>query len=111
MFRGETVTVLTRQKIGTGPGNSPIYSDVETRVRNVLVAPGPRSDVIESNRPAGVDVVYNLHFPKVFTGSLRGARVRVRGEIFHVIGDPRPYRHTLTPGSWDRPVEVERRDG
>lgn len=111
MFVGETVVVITREQTGTDPGNSPIYGDVETDVDNVLVAPGPRSDALDSNRPAGVDVVYNLHFPKAFTGSLRGARIKVRGEEFPVIGDPRPYQDNLTPGSWNRPVEVERRDG
>ena len=110
-MRGETVTVITHEETGRDPGNNPIYGDVETDVENVLVAPGPRADVIESNRPEGVDVVFNLHFPKSFTGSLRGARIKVRGEVFHVVGDPKPYQNNLTPGPWNRPVEVEDRKG
>ena len=110
-MRGESVIVITRTETGRDGGNAPIYSDSETTVTNGLVAPGTRSDVIDSNRPEGVDVAYNLHFPKTFTGSLRGLRVKVRGEAFHIIGDPQPYQTNLTPGKWNRPVEVERRDG
>ena len=87
MFVGETVVVITREQTGTDPGNSPIYGDVETDVDNVLVAPGPRSDVLDSNRPAGVDVVYNLHLPKTFTGSLRRA-IEIRDRrCQHPLGD------------------------
>lgn len=111
LLQGEGVTVITRTEVGRDPGNSPIWADVEQVVDNVLVSPGPRADVIESNRPEGVDVVYTLGFPKTLTGSLRGCRVRVRGEAFHVVGDPRPGQDNLTPGPWNRVVEVERRDG
>ena len=110
-MRGETVAVIARTQTGRGPGNTPIWAEAETTVGNVLVAPGPRTDVLDSNRPAGVDVAFTLHFPKTFTGSLRGCRVRVRGEPFHVVGDPRAYQDDPTPGDWNRPVEVERRDG
>lgn len=110
-MRGETVVVVRRERTGTGPGNTPIYGDVETTVHDVLVAPGPRQDVVESNRPDGVEVAFNLHFPKTFSGSLRGAQVVVRGEPFDVIGDPRPYTLANTPTRWWMPVEVERVDG
>ena len=110
-MRGETVVVITRTETGRGPGNSPIWTEAEVAVGNVLVAPGARADALDSNRPSGVDVVFTLSFPKAFVGSLRGCRVRVRGEAFDVIGDPRPYQDANTPGDWDRPVEVERRDG
>lgn len=110
-MHGETVVVVTRTETGRGPGNTPVWAESETTVDNVLVVPGPRADVLEPNRPMGVDVVFTLHFPKTVTGSLRGCRVRVRGETFHVVGDPRAYQDNLTPGEWNRPVEVERRDG
>ena len=110
-MHGETVVVISRTETGRGPGNTPVWAESETTVGNVLVVPGPRADVLESNRPMGVDVAFTLHFPKTVTGSLRGCRVRVRGETFHVVGDPRAYQDNLTPGEWNRPVEVERRDG
>ena len=108
---GEAVIVIRRERTGTGPGNTPIYDDVETPVSDVLVAPGPRTDVDGPIRPDGVEVAFNLHFPKTFSGSLRGAQVVVRGEPFDVIGDPRPYTLANTPTRWWMPVEVGRTDG
>ncbi|MGO1319928.1 MAG: hypothetical protein ACTII7_07775 [Galactobacter sp.] len=107
-IKGETVTVLTRERTGTLPGNTPEYTDVETTVDNVLVAPGALSDVTGSIRPDGVKVAWELHFPKTFTGSLRGARVKVRGgPAVPVVGDPHPYTDANTPGAWNRPVRLE----
>ncbi len=76
-------------------------------VHNVLVAPGPRTDVVDSIRPKGVKVVYTLHFPKPYAASLRGARISVRGQpALDVVGDPRPYTAENTPGDWWMPVEI-----
>ena len=112
MIRGETVTVITRGVIGRDPLNNPIYGDTETSVEDVLVAPGPRTDVIESNRPDGVEVQWTLHLPKTFVGSLRGASIKVRGgDPLAVIGDPQPFTDANTPGRCNRPVEVQRADG
>lgn len=113
MIKGEQVTVYRRAKTGEDPGGNPVYEDVAEVVENVLTAPGPRDDVANAaRRPEGVMVSWSLHFPKTFTGSLAGARVSVRGqEPARVIGDPGSYMDALTPGMWNRPVELERADG
>lgn len=112
MIRGEKVTVVTRERIGTLPGNTPQYGDVETVVDNVLVAPGTGDDVVGSIRPDGVKVAWTLHFPKTYTGSLRGARVKVRGgDARPVIGDPAPYTLANTPTRWWMPVQLEDVEG
>lgn len=109
-IRGEDVIVVRRERVGTLPGNTPEYADVETPVKNVLVAPGPREDL--PDRVDGTKIVFNLHFPKTFQGSLRNASVKVRGgDALPVIGDPQPYTGANTPGAWNMPVEVERADG
>lgn len=111
-MKGESVTVISRVETGRDPGNAPIYGDVETIVDDVLVAPGPRSDVIESNRPEGVKIAWTLHFPKTFSGSLRGARISVRGQkALSVVGDPQPYTAANTPTRWWMPVELEAVEG
>lgn len=111
-IQGEDVVVVRREQVGTLPGNTPEYAEVETTVENVLVAPGARADVFDAERPDGTTVVFNLHFPKTFSGSLRNASVKVRGgEPLAVIGDPQPYTGANTPGDWHMPVEVERVDG
>lgn len=113
MIVGETVVVHTPQVVGTDPGGAPIYGTPATAtVDDVLVAPGARDDVLESNRPEGVRVAWTLHFPKTFAGSLRGCSVSVRGgDPLRVVGDPQPYTDANTPTRWNRPVELEAVDG
>lgn len=108
---GEAVVVERRVRTGTGPGNTPIYEWVGETIGDVLVAPGPRKDVEGPIRPDGVEIAYNLHFPKTFTGSLRGAKIVVRGEPFAVVGDPKPYTLENTPTRWHMPVEVSNVEG
>lgn len=112
MITGEAVVVERRQEVGRDPGNAPIYEWVPETVEDVLVAPGPRADVVESNRPEGVEVRFNLHFPKGYPAMLRGARISVRGgEPLNVIGDPQHFTEANTPGRWSMPVEIGRTDG
>lgn len=109
---GEQVVVERRVETGRDAHNQPIYAFVSETVDDVLVAPGPRTDIPDTDRPEGTVVAWNLHFPKTFTGSLRGARVRVRGGApCPVIGDPQPYTLENTPTRWHLPVEVARADG
>lgn len=109
---GETIVVHSREIVGTDAGNNPILEWVDTKVTNVIVAPGSRSDVDASNRPDGVKVAWELHFPKTFTRELRGCEVTIRGEHRgRVIGDPHPYTLANTPGRWWMPVEVEDVEG
>lgn len=111
-IKGETVIIIRRERIGTLPGNTPEYAEVETPVENVLIDPKPGTDVTDSVRPDGTRAEYILHFPKTFVGSLRGASVRVRDSgPMQVEGDPQPYTNANTPGPWNRPVAVYRVDG
>ncbi len=105
-MKGEVVTVESRIRVGVDDLNSPVYEAHCSDVGNVLVVPGASSDVEGSIRPDGVKVSYTLHFPKTFSGSLRGCRVKVRGEWFSVIGDPKPYTIENCPTEWCMPVEV-----
>lgn len=111
-LKGETVTVHREEMVGRDSHNNPIYEQVDEVVENVLIAPGPRTDIEESHRPSGTKVAYNLHFPRGYPTTLRGAQVSVRGdEPLAVIGDPRHFNEHNTPGPWTMPVEVERTDG
>lgn len=113
MITGESVIVETHTAIGHDTHNEPIYEWVQQSVENVLVAPGPRTDIPDVARPEGVVVAYNLHFPKTFDGELEGGRIRLRDEPepLLVIGAPRPYTLENTPTDWWMPVEVRRADG
>ncbi|WP_119697040.1 hypothetical protein [Microbacterium halotolerans] len=111
-MKGEKIVVERKQTIGEDAHNVPIVDWVPETVENVLVAPGARADIPDVDRPAGTVVAWNLHFPKPYAKSLRGARIRVRGgKPCKVIGDPQPYTAENTPTEWWMPVEVDRADG
>jgi hypothetical protein len=106
-MRGESVDVESRVGSGLDELNNQAYTYAVTNVSDVLVSPGPRADIIESNRPDGHLVKWTLYFPKSYTSELEGCRVKVRGEWYRVVGSPGRYPDANTPGKWDMPVEVE----
>lgn len=107
MIRGETVEVWVYTDQGRDALNNPVRAwRVEAVVPNVIVAPSSTSDLAGTIRPDGVEVVLVLHFPKTYSAPLRGRRVKVRGVFYEVIGDPIAYQQDMTPGEWDRPVNV-----
>jgi hypothetical protein len=109
---GETVVVERPVETGRDAHNEPIVEWVSESVADVLVAPGPRADISDAMRPVGTVVEWNLHFPKSWSGSLRGARISVRGGVpCGVVGDPQPFTLENTPTRWWLPVEVSRADG
>lgn len=75
-----------------------------------VVCPGATSDM-DATRQEGVTVAYTLHFPKTYSGSLRGCSVEVRGTRYDVVGDPQRTTDAATPGPFDMPVEVTSSDG
>lgn len=105
-MKGETVKVKTFTETGTDPFGGPTVSEKVVEVENVLFSPGATDDVFASNRPDGVRVLFTLHFPKTFSGSLKGAQVYVCGDWYDVIGDPKPYMEKNTPGDWWMAVEA-----
>lgn len=80
-------------------------------IENVLVAPSGTADLEPGMRPDGDSVTLTLHFPKTYTGSLRSARLAVRGVMYEVVGDPQPYIDQNVPGAWNRQVTVRLVEG
>lgn len=112
MITGEPVVVERPVQVDVDAGGNAVIEWVSETVEDVLVSPGPREDVVDSNRPDGVQVQWTLHFPKGTPATLAGARVRVRGgDPFSVVGDPQHYMPENTPGRWSMPCEVGRVDG
>lgn len=106
MIRGEQVVVIRPIETGRDSMGEPLREWVEEAPVAAVVAPGATAD-LDATRPQGVRVAFTLHFPKSYEGSLRGCKVRVRGDEYRVIGDPQPYAPQNTPGRYNRPVEVE----
>lgn len=112
MIQGESVEVWAPEETGRDALNNPTTSwGLEAVVPNVLVAPADSADVENSIRNGGDLVVWALHFPKTYSGSLRGRRLKIRGKLYKVEGDPVAYQRELTPGSWDRPVRASLVEG
>lgn len=107
LLTGETVIV--EREVPGGPdefGDPSPGVWVPERVDDVLVAPGPTSD-LDGSRPDGVRVKWSLSFPKGYPATLRGARVIVRGgPPCWVVGDPQHLTAANTPGRWSMPVEL-----
>lgn len=112
MIHGERVTVFAQVK---GSEDSYGVPSVEYRaqraIENVLVAPSGTADLEPGMHPDGDAVTLTLHFPKAFTGSLRSARLAVRGVMYEVVGDPQPYTDANVPGAWNRTVQVRLIEG
>lgn len=112
MIQGERVTLFVPVR---GPDDSYGVPSVEWRaqsaIENVLVAPSGTVDLEPGMHPDGDSVMLTLHFPKTFTGSLRSARVAVRGVMYEVVGDPQPYTDQNIPGPWNRPATVRLVEG
>lgn len=112
MIQGERVTLFVPVK---GSKDSYGVPSIEWRansvIENVLVDPKVTVDLEPGMRPDGDSATLILHFPKAFTGSLRSARLAVRGAMYAVVGDPQPYTDENVPGAWNRPVMVRLVEG
>ena len=105
----EQVAVI-RSTIERDDLGEPVFGEQAREEVRCVVCPGATSDM-DATRPEGVAVVYTLHFPKTYSGSLRGCSVEVRGETYDVVGDPQRTTETATPGPFNLTVEVTRADG
>jgi len=122
MVNGTDISVELRDRSARdGFGNDVEAYAAPQTVGNVLVAPGACAE-LDASRPEGVRVAYTLHFPKGWSGDLRGARVALEAAPsasdatwdpprYRVVGDPRPYMDENCPTPWHMPVEVEAVDG
>lgn len=94
-------------------GNETAEACERETVDNVLVSPGPTSDM-EAARPDGVVVALSLHFPRGYAKPLANCEVELPepwAGRYRVVGDPRPYIDADTPTPWHLPVEVEAAHG
>ena len=110
LIAATSVEVIQRVAVGSDRYGAPIYEDSTETVDNVVVHPGGTEDLAET-RPEGIRIDMTFHFPKTYTESLRGARIRYQDREYRVIGDPQSYMEDNTPGEWNRTVETEVCDG
>ena len=110
-LRGEDVTVLRPVHMGEDADGDEVVGWVGEVVGDVLVSPAGTESLAADGRPHATRATLALHFPKTFSGSLRGCRVVVGGETLAIVGDPRPYAPALCPGPWWLTAEAVACDG
>jgi hypothetical protein len=111
MIFGESVVLRARASGSLDEfGNERAEYRRALSVNNVLVAPTSSQD-LGAERPDGDATIMTFHFPKTYTGRLKGCLIGWSGSWWEVIGDPRPYSKDSTPGVWNRPVQARLVEG
>lgn len=108
MIHGITVTLINQVQNGVDAFNAPIYTETETDVDNVLVAPSSTDDVTESLNLWGKKAVYTLGLPKGDNHVWKDQKVRFFGETWRVIGLPKQGIEANVPTQWHIKWMVER---
>lgn len=105
-MRGETITLIHRVKAGEDPGGGIIWNTREEQVDDVLIQDGSQSNSTDPTRPDGIRTAKTIHMPRAWPyRSLRGAKARIDGVEYTVIGDPPPLHGRHHPD----PMEPHRR--
>lgn len=115
MIRGVSVRVLHptcggRDRFGDMAEGVPKPETVD----DVLIAPGGEAgttDDLEAARRDGDMLSLQLHFPKSYSGDLRGCDLELPHpwdgfNPYRVVGDPTPYIDANTPTRWHMPVKA-----
>ena len=108
MLKGITVTLITKTQTGTDPFGAPIYTETETEVENVLVAPTSTTEVLDRLALTGRKAVYTLAIPKGDENTWENQEVRFLGERWRAFGIPEQGIDDLIPLDWNKKVTVER---
>ncbi len=106
MFKGITVTLHVKSKIGTDDFGADLYDDSTVRVDNVLVGQPTETDVVTANY-FGKHVTYMLGIPKGDAHVWQDTEVEFFGKKFRTVGEPVQGIPGMVPLSWDRNVMVE----
>lgn len=108
MIKGITVTLINKSQTGTDPFGAPVYSDVETEIDNVLVAPASSDDIINQMSLTGRKAIYQLAIPKGDENTWENQEVRFFNQRWRAFGIPLEGIEELIPLSWNKKVMVER---
>lgn len=107
-MRGITVILLDKVQSGTDRLGNPIYTETETPVDNVLVAPATNDDMTQSIQLHGKMAIYTIAIPKGDTHDWQDKRVKFFGETWQIFGYPRTGIDELIPLDWNTQWKVER---
>lgn len=109
---GESVDVLTAGVVAdpySGEASEDWDSSTEVRVDGVAIEPRPSTEPVQDARNA-VTSGFTLYMP-ASTAVTPANRIRVRGEVYEVLGDPAAWRNPFTGWAPGLVVQVGRTAG
>ncbi len=106
MIKGQNIILYNRTLTGTDPIGEPVYEETAEEIQNVLIEPVSSDDRKEDFDLYGIATVYRLRFPKGDNHILTHRKVRFYGQDWQTIGEPAQYLEGMTPGEWNKYVEV-----
>lgn len=107
MIKGITITLINRVQTGVDDFNSPVYTEQETSVDNVLVSPTSSDDVIDQLNLTGRKAIYTLGIPKGDSNVWENQYVEFFGKRFHVFSSVIEGIEEMVPLQWHKKVYVE----
>lgn len=108
LIQGIPIKLYERMKTGEDAFHAPIYEDVATTVKNVLVFPSGSDPVLEDVQLRGKRLTYTLCIPKEDNHIWENRTVEFFGKKWQVVGLPEEWISELVPLGWNKRVQVER---
>lgn len=107
-IKGIEVILINEAEKGQDPFGNPIYEEVETSVKNVLVTPASSDDIVNKLNLTGKKAVYTLAIPKGDTNIWEDQEVRFFNKRWRVFGAETQGIEELIPLDWNKKVMVEK---
>ena len=109
-IKGISVVLHTRTYASDDAAGNPVYTEKDSTVDNVLVAPTTADDIVENSRLEGTKELYTLGIPKGDTNVWLENTVTFFGKDFHCYAEQEGIEANI-PLLWNKKVFVERYDG
>lgn len=107
-IHGIRVTLINEVIAGYDSLGNAIYTETETPVDNVLIAPTGTQEVIDNLSLYGKKSVYQIAIPKGDTHTWVDQKVRFFGQTWRVFGDVVEGIEDMIPLGWNAKYNVER---
>lgn len=111
VLHGITIKLYEKTQTDTDPFGNPVYSEHETDVDNVIVAPATEQEVIDTMNLTGRKIVYTMGIPKGDTHDWTNVRVSFFGRNFRTVGEPVRGIEAMIPLNWHKKVRCEAING
>lgn len=108
MIATETVVLVEKQQTGVDEFNAPVFSLVETPIKNVVVGSPTFDQAISELNLTGKRLAFILGIPKGDNHNWIDTTVIIRDQKFKTYGAPLLQTEANVPGPWNLQVKVEK---